>query len=418
MKIEKHSIKAVYNGVAPYVNVTAYELSAINCSATEMSGYYGQESTLISDDPPIGYDFANWSVTGSNVTGNNVTFRGDITAKANYTAHRYNVTLQNDGHGTIAASKTTGNMGDTITLSNTPNNNYGFSGYTITGSTLTGNAFTIDTSNVTAKGWFSALPSFNLTLQTDGHGKISANKTTGYENEVITLSNTASAGYEFNNYTITGAALTGNAFKFNANDVTAKANFVLVSSLLVDLGTTEYRGHQDYSYVGAIPTGTQFNYLTFIFDAGIWGGYNGGATITLESISGGYAPASWSMLSTYYYDAPGFVGIKNHVTGFTQASTAPAISSFTNDRGTFYTCKSVFPVNSYKRFKLVFDRSAQIGSVTIDNTLLGSAAINYDPRLLGSFYMNLTANGGYAWCGIKNYKVGGFVSLSGAQSWS
>lgn len=67
MKVEKHSINVVYNGVAPYVKVTAYELSAVNCSADRMSGYYGQESTLISDDPPIGYAWCgikNYKVGG------------------------------------------------------------------------------------------------------------------------------------------------------------------------------------------------------------------------------------------------------------------------------------------------------------------------------------------------------------------
>ena len=225
MKEELHSIKAVYKGVVPYVKVTAYELSAIDCSATDMSGYYGQESTLISDDPAPGYDFANWSVTGSNVTGNNVTFKGDITAKANYSAHKYNVTLQNDGHGTIAASKTTGNIGDTITLSNTPNTNYGFSGYSITGSTLTGNAFTIGTSNVTAKGWFSALPSYTLTLQTDGHGTLTANKITGYAGDTVTLTPTYNTYYRFNNYSNTGGSINGNTFTFGNGNATAKANF-------------------------------------------------------------------------------------------------------------------------------------------------------------------------------------------------
>ena len=188
MKEETHSLKCVYKGVQPYVKVTAYELSAVNCSADKMSGYYGEEGVLISDDPAPGYNFKDWSVTGTTLTGNNFKFNGDVTAQANYSAIKYNVTLQNDGHGSIAASKTTGNIGDTITLSNTPNSHYGFSGYSITGSTLTGNAFKIGTSNVTAKGWFSALPSYTLTLQNDGHGTLTANKVTGYAGDTVTLS--------------------------------------------------------------------------------------------------------------------------------------------------------------------------------------------------------------------------------------
>lgn len=239
MKEETHSLKCVYNGVQPYIKVTAYELSAVNCSADKMSGYYGEEAVLISDDPQPGYNFSNWSVTGTTLTGNNFKFDGDVTAKANYSAIKYNVTLQNDGHGTIAANKTTGNIGDTITLSNTANSHYGFSGYSVTGAALTGNAFNIGTSNVTAKAWFSALPAYNLTLQTDGNGQIYSDKNTGYSNDVVTLTNTPSAGYILNRYDITGATMTGSQFKFEDQDVTAKAIFTATGYTL----TLQNDGH-------------------------------------------------------------------------------------------------------------------------------------------------------------------------------
>lgn len=228
MKTEKHIIKGHFKGKRPHVKVTAYELSTVDCSADKMSGYYSQETTLISDDPEPGYDFAGWSVTGSNVTGNNVRFEGDITAKANYSAHVYNVTLQNDGHGTIAADKTTGNLGDTITLSNSPATHYHFSGYSLTGATLTSNQFNIETNDVTAKGWFSEDPKYNLTLQNDGHGSIGAGKTTGYQSDTTTLSNTANNGYVFSAYTVTGATLNGSTLTFGAEDATAKAWFSAV----------------------------------------------------------------------------------------------------------------------------------------------------------------------------------------------
>ena len=98
MKEETHSLKCVYKGVQPFIKVTAYELSAVNCSADKMSGYYGEEGVLISDDPAPGYNFKDWSVTGTTLTGNNFKFNGDVTAQANYSAIKYNVTLQNDGH--------------------------------------------------------------------------------------------------------------------------------------------------------------------------------------------------------------------------------------------------------------------------------------------------------------------------------
>ena len=224
MKQEIHKLKTHYRGVQPFVKVTAYELSAVDCSATDMSGYYGQETTLISDDPQPGYDFQSWSVTGSNVTGNNVKFQGDITAKANYSAHVYNVTLQNDGHGSIGANKTTGIIGDTITLSNTGNAGYSLDRYEITGSTLTGNQFNIGLQDVTAKGFFTA-QIYTLTIQNDGHGTISASKLTGIAGDTVTLSNTNNTYYRFSGYSQTGGSLNGSTFTFGNQNATAKANF-------------------------------------------------------------------------------------------------------------------------------------------------------------------------------------------------
>lgn len=44
---EKHSIKCQYKGVQPYVKVTAYELSSVDCSSDKTSGYYGETATGI-----------------------------------------------------------------------------------------------------------------------------------------------------------------------------------------------------------------------------------------------------------------------------------------------------------------------------------------------------------------------------------
>lgn len=69
----------------------------------------------------------------------------------------FTVTTSTDGRGTMTASPMSGFSGTVVTLSNTPNANYGFSGYSITGATLTGNQFTLN-NDVTARAGFSAEP--------------------------------------------------------------------------------------------------------------------------------------------------------------------------------------------------------------------------------------------------------------------
>lgn len=131
--------------------------------------------------------------------------------------------IQNTG-GTIASDKASGIPGDIVTLSNTPNAGYNFDNYSITGATLTGSQFEFGNSDVSAEGLFSR-KAYTLTLQNDGHGTISATKTTGYAGDTVTLSNKYNTYYRFNNYTQTGGSLNGSTFTFGNADATAKANF-------------------------------------------------------------------------------------------------------------------------------------------------------------------------------------------------
>ena len=67
----------------------------------------------------------------------------------------YTLTLQNDGNGTLTATKLTGYAGDTVTLTPTYNTYYRFSGYENTGGSIVGNTFTFGEDNATAKAYFS-----------------------------------------------------------------------------------------------------------------------------------------------------------------------------------------------------------------------------------------------------------------------
>ena len=158
MKKEKHVLKNPYNHHALSRYIDVYEVTTDGCSSSPMSGYKGTEATLI-DQPAWNEKFSSYSITGATVTGNNFILNNDVTAKANYETAK-NLTLQTDGHGSIAANRNSGFIGDQVTLSNTAATNYSFSGYTITGATLTGNKFNFTGSNVTAKAWYTKIPTY------------------------------------------------------------------------------------------------------------------------------------------------------------------------------------------------------------------------------------------------------------------
>ena len=139
MKKEKHIVNKTYGNhqLARYIDV--YEVSANRCHSVPESGYKGTEATLV-DEPAWNEKFSSYSITGATLTGNNFILNNDVTAQANYETAK-NLTLQTDGHGSIAANRNSGFIGDQVTLSNTADARYGLSGYSITGATLTGNQF-------------------------------------------------------------------------------------------------------------------------------------------------------------------------------------------------------------------------------------------------------------------------------------
>lgn len=123
-------------------------------TADKMSGMSGEIVTL-SNTPATEYQLNSYSITGAALTGNQFMFGDtDVSAEASFSKKVYTLTLQTDGHGTIAATKTTGYKGDTVTLSNTYNTYYRFNNYTQTGGSLNGSTFTFGSQNATAKANF------------------------------------------------------------------------------------------------------------------------------------------------------------------------------------------------------------------------------------------------------------------------
>lgn len=74
-------------------------------------------------------------------------------------------------------------------------------------------------------GYENAPSFYTLTLQTDGHGTLTAETLTGYAGDTVTLSPTYNTYYRFSGYDCTGGTITGNTFTFGNQDATAQANF-------------------------------------------------------------------------------------------------------------------------------------------------------------------------------------------------
>lgn len=87
-----------------------------------------------------------------------------------------------------------------------------------------------------------------LTLQTDGHGTLTADKITGYAGDTVTLTPTNNTYYRFNNYQYTGGSIVGNTFTFGDSDATAVANFS--ANTFTASGSFETAQYINGSYTG------------------------------------------------------------------------------------------------------------------------------------------------------------------------
>ena len=135
-------------------NVVLNQQTGGTITAEPMSGHDNDVVTL-SNTADVGYNFDTYNITGATLTGNQFMFNGyDVEVTPSFNRQVYTLTLQNDGHGTIAATKTTGSAGDTVTLSNTYNTYYRFNNYTQTGGSINGSTFTFGSQNATAKANF------------------------------------------------------------------------------------------------------------------------------------------------------------------------------------------------------------------------------------------------------------------------
>ena len=160
----------------------------------------------------------------------------------------YTITILEQTGGTVKAtvdeSKVTSAEGNaTITLTATPDEGYQFEEFTVTDKegnpvAVTSNTFTMPASNVTVSASFKK-QSYTLTINQPEGGSISAKvgdtEVTSNSQEVefektVTLTATASDGYEFSGWNITDGngkevEIENNAFTMPASNVTVSATF-------------------------------------------------------------------------------------------------------------------------------------------------------------------------------------------------
>lgn len=105
--------------------------------------------------------------------------------------------------GTQSASETSGYEYDQITMSNTPDEGWYFSGYNVTGATVNGNVITLQDQDASAQAGFTD-EGFPITYQNDGHGTLTGDTEIGIPGQPINLTTSYNTYYRFSGYDVTG----------------------------------------------------------------------------------------------------------------------------------------------------------------------------------------------------------------------
>lgn len=110
--------------------------------------------------PDKGYEVDTVKVNGEAITGTSFKMpEKDVTIEVTFKKSTYTVTVAAAANGTVTADKATAQMGDTVTVTATPDKDYELSKITVNGTAITGNTFTMPAENVTVTAEFKKIGS-------------------------------------------------------------------------------------------------------------------------------------------------------------------------------------------------------------------------------------------------------------------
>ena len=259
--------KVTYLGTITVNGGTSYTITATanptaGGSVTGGGTYYSGESCTLTATPNTGYTFTNWTKNGTQVS-TNPTYTFTVTGSGTYTANfaaipQYTISVSaNPTAGGTVTGGGTFYQGNSCTLTATANTGYSFTNWTKNGTQVSANP--TYTFTVTAAGTYVAnfdqLTAHSVICSTLEGGTVSANVTTAYPGDVVTLTAVANTGYFFSEWDVRDAnnnsvVVTNNQFTMPNSDVIVNATFV--QGCMVTIAEVEH-GTVTASATNAVP---------------------------------------------------------------------------------------------------------------------------------------------------------------------
>ena len=242
-------VSATYKAI--YYDIVIVPPVSGNVTADKETANYGETVTL-TITPNEGYELDEiHMMNGTNQVAvtpaedGKYTFvmpAGNVVISTLFKMVDYTVTIQPAENGTVTADKATANMGETVTLTITPNEGYEFDQLTVMNGTtqvaveITTEGkyiFVMPAGNVEISATFK-MTDYTITIEPAENGTVIADKQTAHIGETVTLTITPNEGYELDQLTVmdgeTQVAVTpaeeGNhTFVMPANNVVISALF-------------------------------------------------------------------------------------------------------------------------------------------------------------------------------------------------
>ena len=277
--------------------ITATASPANGGTVTGAGSYTSGSTATLKAMANTGYTFTNWTKDGS-VVSTNATYSFTVSEDASYVANftalpQYAITVaSNPFEGGTVTGAGSYYEGTSVTLTATANHGYVFVNWTKNGTQVSTNPtyiFTVTAAGNYVANFETALSHSVTVVQTEG-GTISADISTAYPGDIITLTATANSGYFFSEWDVRDAnnnpvVVTDNQFTMPNSNVTVSAAFVQ--------GFTVTLADATNGSVSATPTncvpGTTVNLSAtpasgYILNS--WVVYKTGDVNTLVSVSG------------------------------------------------------------------------------------------------------------------------------------
>lgn len=154
-------------GFEKYYTITAAADSTEGGTVDGGGDYAAGSSVTLNATANEGYRFVGW-VEGDQTVSTDTTYAFNAEQNRTLTAQFervYTVTVNASGNGTATADKTTAGVGETVSLTATPNNGYRFTGWTFSDNVIGADvsskttSFTMPAGDVTATANFAKIPS-------------------------------------------------------------------------------------------------------------------------------------------------------------------------------------------------------------------------------------------------------------------